>query len=462
MRQLAGICFALVLLGSFASDFGFHTLTENLPAEHTLSRQAYVALAILSVAALLWITEAVPLFVTSLFVLLLCIVWLLPVMQDSGIDVDRSEFLQQFFSDIILLFLGGFTLSAAMHKLQLDLWLSQKVIAWAGPNLPKLMLSVLITTAFLSMWLSNTATTAMMLALVLPIALQLPTELRQPLILSVPFAANIGGLGTPIGSPPNAIAMEYLQQTGNAPSFLTWLIIGSPSVVGMLLLAWGTLLWMCPNRDTSFEMSMSSVSITPNWQLWLTIGTILATIAGWMTSAFHQQSSGTVALVPVLVFFASRILNVRDLRALPWDVLLLMGGGLCLGTAISESGLADWIVSFLPSDSDSIYWNALLLGSVACVMSSVMSNTATANLIMPIALGMSETSPEPLLVGVAFACTLAMPLPVSTPPNAMAFSTEQISVSAMLKPGLAITLVGIVLTFTLGYWWWSVVGLAGS
>lgn len=459
MRQLAGVLLACVLLGGFASDIGYATLADSLSSELPLSRPAYVALAILCVAALLWISEAVPLFVTSLLVLFLCIVWLLPSMQSEGLSVDRSKFLQQFFSDIILLFLGGFTLSAAMNKLRIDLWLSQKVLQKAGASLPRLMLSVLVTTAVLSMWLSNTATTAMMLALVLPIALQLPVAMRQPLILCVPFAANIGGLGTPIGSPPNAIAMEYLNQAGNAPSFLMWLVIGVPSVVGMLLIAWLILLWICKDRRVEFEVLIDSIPIHWNWQLAVVIGTIFLTIGGWVSSGLHSWSSGTVALIPVLVFFASRILSVSDLRALPWDVLVLMGGGLCLGTAIAESGLAGWIVSLIPTGGDSVYWTALTLGSLACLMSSVMSNTATANLIMPIALGMNQNASEPLLVGVAFACTLAMPLPVSTPPNAMAFSTEQITVASMLKPGLAITLAGILLTFTIGFWWWGLVGL---
>ena len=166
-----------------------------------------------------------------------------------------------------------------------------------------------------------------------------------------------------------------------------------------------------------------------------------------------------MAYWPVLVFFAVGILNVKDLRSLSWDVLLLMGGGLCLGTAISRSGLAEWLIGLLPVSGVPVYWLMVAFGSLACIMSSVMSNTATANLIMPIILGLSVEPMSPMLIGTAFACSLAMPLPVSTPPNAMAFSSGQIAVGDMVKPGLLLTIVGVALAFTTGYWWWRLVGL---
>jgi sodium-dependent dicarboxylate transporter 2/3/5 len=211
--------------------------------------------------------------------------------------------------------------------------------------------------------------------------------------------------------------------------------------------------------NARLEIEEEKIELPPRLPRYLLIGTVLATVLGWVTSQWHGFSSGTVALFPVLVFFAARILTVQDLRSLSWDVLLLMGGGLCLGTAISESGLADWLVSTLPVDGISDYWLMVIFGSVACFMSSVMSNTATANLILPILLGLQVDSYGTLLLGTAFACSMAMPLPVSTPPNAMAFSTEQISVADMVRPGLLLTIAGVALAFTTGYWWWSMLGL---
>lgn len=173
----------------------------------------------------------------------------------------------------------------------------------------------------------------------------------------------------------------------------------------------------------------------------------------------HGLTAGTVALLPVVAFFGTKILTVKDLRTISWDVLLMMGGGLCLGTIISVSGLAAWLVARLPVDTSDYFVLLVILGSAACLMSSVMSNTATANLLMPIILGLSVANLSPILVGVAFACTLAMPLPVSTPPNAIAFSSGELTVKDMLVPGAMVTVTGLILALTTGHWWWDLVGL---
>ena len=456
MKQYIGRIIALALVTLFLLGAGFDFLSY-----WQMSAPGYVALGILLAAATLWITEAVPLFVTSLFVLFLSIVWLAPVMREDNVQIENSVFLAQFFSDIIVLFLGGFVLSAGLHKLRLDEWLARWIMRQTGSSIPMLMLGVMAITAFLSMWLSNTATAAMMLALVIPIANRLPAgdNYRRALLLSIPFAANVGGLGTPIGSPPNAIALQYMQQIDLDPGFGMWMLIGVPGVIVMLVLTWGVLLMLYRGQAASLPADEEPLNIEQTPALYLVLGTTIVTVLGWLLSGWHGHSSGTVALIPVLVFFATGILKVADLRGLSWDVLLLMGGGLCLGTAISQSGLADWLIALLPVDGVPAFWLMVVFGTVACIMSSVMSNTATANLIMPIILGLHIESLSPLLIGTAFACSLAMPLPVSTPPNAMAFSSGQITVSDMVKPGLILTVVGVVLAFTTGYWWWDFVGL---
>lgn len=456
MKQRVGRAATFVLVTLFLLGAGFEFLSY-----WDMTQSGYVALGILLAAATLWITEAVPLFVTSLFVLFLSLVWLAPTMRSSGIAIDNSVFLGQFFSDIILLFMGGFVLSSALHKLRLDEWLARRIIQQTGSSIPKLMLGVMLITAFLSMWLSNTATAAMMLALIIPIANRLPEtdRHRQALILSIPFAANVGGLGTPIGSPPNAIALQYMQQVDLDPGFGTWMAIGVPGVLSMLVISWLVLLAMYRGDANDLPLDDAPLELQQSVPLYVVLATTLVTVVGWLTSSLHGFSSGTVALIPLLVFFATNILNVADLRSLSWDVLLLMGGGLCLGTAISQSGLADWLIGKLPVEGLSLFWLMVLFGSVACIMSSVMSNTATANLIMPIILGLNVDSLSPMLIGTAFACSLAMPLPVSTPPNAMAFSSGQIGVSDLVRPGLVLTLLGVILAFTLGYNWWRVMGL---
>jgi sodium-dependent dicarboxylate transporter 2/3/5 len=352
-------------------------------------------------------------------------------------------------------------LSAALNKMRLDEWLARWIIGKTGNSVPNLMLGVMGITAFLSMWLSNTAAAAMMLALIIPVIQGLPEgdRYRQSLLLSIAFSANLGGLGTPIGSPPNAIAMQYLTQIDLAPSFGTWMMIGVPGVISMLWISWILLRVLFPGQariDLSLDDQMP---IELDLPFFVVLGTTLLTILGWMTSALHGYSAGTIALFSVVVFFAARILDVKDLRQLSWDVLLLMGGGLCLGVVLSKSGLATWLIDGLPIDDVPVFWLMVIFGTVACLMSSVMSNTATANLMMPIILGLDVEPISPLLIGIAFCCSLAMPLPVSTPPNAMAFGSNQLTVKEMVKAGAPITAIGVVLTFSTGYWWWGKIGL---
>ncbi len=453
-RSIARFGITVVLLAVLGA------LLVLLAGHWSIPEPAGVAFVILTLAAALWISEAVPLFVTSFLILFLSTVWLAPVMAERALPVEKGMFLAPFFSDIILLFLGGFVLSAALHKYRLDEQMARFIIRKSGDSLPRLVLGIMAITAFLSMWLSNTATAAMMLALVLPIVKEMPegAAARKAIILAVPFAANAGGLGTPIGSPPNAIAMQYLRDLGIAPTFGMWMRVGIPGAIVMVLLAWVILIVLFKARGKlgSIECERLSLSYTPGIGL-VIVGT-LVTVVGWTTGGYHGFSSGTVALIPLILFFGTGILNVRDLRAMSWDVLLVMGGGLCLGTAIGASGLAGWVVEKLPADALSLSAVMVVFGVLACVMSSVMSNTATANLIMPIILGMSIEPLSPVILGVAFSCSLAMALPISTPPNAMAFSSGEIKVVDLFRPGIIITIVGVVLTFTLGYWWWGFVG----
>lgn len=419
---------------------------------------AAITLVILCIAAGLWITETVPLFVTSFIILFLTIVWLLPTME-SG--TSSSLFLAPFFSDIILLFLGGFVLSTALHKYQLDEQMARWIIRRAGNTLPRLMLGIMLITAFLSMFLSNTATAAMMLALVLPIIRDLEPEhpARKTLVLAVPFSANAGGLGTPVGSPPNAIAMEYMREMGIAPTFGKWMMLGVPGAIIVVLMAWLILLIPTRGKCELGKLECERLNLTWNKEIILVLATTIITILGWLTQSYHGWSTGTVALIPLILFFGVKILNIRDLRSLSWDVLLLMGGGLCLGTAISASGLATWIVAFLPSQVLSLYPAAVIFAIAACLMSCLMSNTATANLIMPMIAGLALDQSAPVLLSTAVACSIAMALPVSTPPNAMAFASEEICVADLLKPGLIITVLSLIIALTLGFWWWGVLDL---
>lgn len=425
----------------------------------SMSRPAGVALCILTVAAVLWVTEAVPLFVTSFLILFLNIVWMVPLLAKTATPVSAARFTAPFFSDVILLFLGGFVLSAAFRRYGVDERLARAVLQRTGDRPESLLMGVMATTAFLSMWMSNTATTAMMLGLAGPLLTQVAATdpFRKALTLGIPFAANIGGLGTPIGTPPNAIAVQVMTQTGSAPSFAAWITMAAPMFAIMLFVTWRLLLHLHPTglRRVAFP-AVPSTEFDARGAFVAAIAVL--TIGGWLTSGLHGLSSGTVALVPVITFFSLRILKPADLRQLPWDVLILAGGGLSLGVAASSSGLAAWVVSHVPVGEAPLVIVALGFALVASVMSTFMSNTATANLLIPMAVSLPVGLERPILCLVAFACSASMALPVTTPPNAMAFGSGHIQVRDMVWPGGLATLVGI-LAAVLSVFWWRLVGV---
>ena len=425
-----------------------------------LSAPASAALIVMLAAAVLWITEAVPLFVTSFVILLLNITWLSSTLEGSGTAVDRNAFLSPFFSNIILLFLGGFVLSAGLHKFLIDERLARWVLERTGRAPSRVLFGIMAVTTFLSMWMSNTATTAMMLTLALPLLRNVPEDdpCRKAVLLGIPFSANLGGLGTPIGTPPNAIAMRYMADAGIAPSFGKWMLMATPVLAIGFLVLWVLLLRVFPPKVDAVELDEQP---TFRWSARSRFVVVVAivTALGWLTGDLHGVPSGTVALLPVVAFFGLRILDIGDFRGLSWDVLFIVGGGLSLGVAVQDSGLSKAIVALIPGESAGLLVLVLIVAVITAIMTSVMSNTATANLVVPVVIGLSGALVAPLLLIVAHACSVTMALPVSTPPNAMAFSSGQISVRDMLRAGLAISLVGLALTCTVGLWWWRVLGV---
>jgi sodium-dependent dicarboxylate transporter 2/3/5 len=416
----------------------------GVPQRLGLAAPASACLTILVVAAALWVTEAVPLFVTSLVILLLEVVWLPKVV---GAAAPPARFLAPFFSDVVLLFLGGFVLSAALEAYRLDERLAHRVLQRTGTAPGAVLGGMMGATAFLSMWMSNTAATAMMLALALTMLEQVPEEdpFRRALLLGIPFAANLGGLGTPIGTPPNAIAIRYLASVGSPVSFARWMLVSVPLMVVLLALAWWLLLKFFPPKLAAVPLAEEPPAEAASGRAKTVLAICVLTVLGWLTSDLHGFSAGTVALLPLIVLFGFGFLGIPNLRALPWDVLLVVGGGLSLGVAVEVSGLGNVLVAQLPTEGASalVVWAAFAV--VGGAMTAVMSNTATANLLLPLVASLKGLSPAPLVFIVAYACSVSMPLPVSTPPNAMVFGSGMIRVNDMVKPGLVISILGLLL-----------------
>ena len=417
--------------------------------------------AIFVMAMLCWILEPIPIFATSVVVIFAELVLISTkgpffLRNDSNGEaleklLSYKAIMGTFASPIIMLFLGGFFLAMAATKYRLDQNLARVMLKPFGNNPKMVLLGLMIITAVFSMFMSNTATTAMMLAILLPVlnGLDATDAGRKAFVLAVPFAANIGGLGTPIGTPPNAVAMKYLVDD-MAISFGGWMLFAVPFVIVMLLFVWFMLTTLFPSDTKELKLEIKGSFLTHR-QAKIVYITSALTIIGWLTGAWHGMNSYTVALLPVAVFSMTGVITPKDLKNISWDVLWLVSGGIALGMALEKTGLSSNLISSIPFDS----FHPLMIIALACLltvtMATFMSHTATANLVLPImaALGTNVGSlaefggAKGLIIGVAFAASLGMAMPISTPPNAMAHASGLIDSKDMFKPGMIISGVGL-------------------
>ncbi len=377
-------------------------------------------------------------------------------------QTQQKSIFATFADPIIILFLGGFFLADAATKFRLDINLARVLLKPFGTNPKYVLLGLMSVTALFSMFMSNTATAAMMLALLTPVlALFKPEDRgRAAFALCIPIGANVGGIGTPIGTPPNAIALKFMQENGWNVTFGDWMMFGVPFVVIMLLIGWFLLLKMFPIDQKSLDLAKEmkgKFMTTP--KAWVVYITFIVTILLWVIpKQYHGLDANSVAIVPIAVFSVTGVITKKDLKSMSWDVLWLVAGGFALGVALGETKLANDLINSIPFAE----WNsmALIVGaSLICLfMATFMSHTATAALLMPImasvAAGMvaggSMDAPGAigLLVTIAFASSLGMALPISTPPNAMAYATGHVEQKGMAISGTILCLIG--LAFSIG------------
>lgn len=305
----------------------------------------------------------------------------------------------------------------------------------------------MLATFLFSMFMSNTATAAMMVAVLLPLLAGLDRydPFAKALLLGLAFAANIGGMGSIIGSPPNAIAAGVLAKT-EPISFTGWMLLSLPPALVMLTLIYGFLLWRYPARATTLPdlppppAPVPGQEQIPPWQRGVVIGTFILTVGLWMTGEWHRTPTTVISFLPLTVLTTTGILSAGDIRKMPWEVLLLLAGGLSLGVAVSETGLADWIVGLLPVDQVGPTVLALGLTYLAVLLSNFMSNTAAANVILPIAAALAGSNPQSLVIPIALGASAAMCLPISTPPNAIVFATNRLAFRDFLFGGAVVGL----------------------
>jgi sodium-dependent dicarboxylate transporter 2/3/5 len=328
-----------------------------------------------------------------------------------------------------------------------------------------LLLGFLFIIGIFSMFMSNTATAAMFLTFLAPVLATLPKDGggRIALALAIPIAANIGGMGTPIGTPPNAIALGALQEAGYEITFASWMLRMVPYVIIMLLVAWVLLMKLYPFKAKTIELKIEGqeVKATP-FQKYVVWVTFALTIILWVGEQWFKINSNIVAMIPFAVFSATGIMKAKHLEHINWAVLWMVAGGFALGTALNQTGLASTLIKTIPFAS----WNALvvmLVGGFICYfLSNFISNSASANLVVPILIVVGKAmagNPESaesfnalggvpaMIIGVAICASLAMCLPVSTPPNALAHSTGMITTKQMATVGIVMGAVGLVLGY---------------
>ena len=435
----------------------------------TVVQQRMIAIFIF--AALMWMFEIIPNWTTSLIV----IVVMLLTVSDKGIRafcdpqygnlIDYKSIMSSFADPVVMLFLGGFVLAIVASKYGMDAKLAKVLLGLFGKNPRFVLLGFLLVISLFSMFMSNTATAAMMLAFLAPVLKALPDNEtgKVALALSIPIAANLGGMGTPIGTPPNAIALGALESAGYQISFVEWMEHMVPFVIVMILIAWGLLMLFFPFKSKKIELHIETKNDKKTWRTYVAWGTFAVTLLLWVTEAITGINSNIVALIPLAVYTCTGVFGKDDIKEINWSVLWLVAGGFALGTGLNKTGLAATLINAIPFSTMDVVIVILIAGGVCYALSNFISNSATAALLVPILVVVGSAMADPsaanhdqfmqfggmeaLIPFIAVCASLAMILPISTPPNAIASSTGLVKTKDMAKVGVLIGVVGFILGY---------------
>ncbi|WP_274969082.1 SLC13 family permease [Succinimonas amylolytica] len=440
-----------------------YVVPDTLP----LTEIQQITLVIFVGAALLWILEPMPVYATSLTIIgSLCIFisdgGLTPVMTylkkvDPSHLMKYQTVLNSFSSPVLILFLGGFALAIASTKYKLDVNLAKILLKPFGKKPGMVTLGIMSITGIFAMFMSNTATTVMMLAMIAPVLTMVKKDDPgiKALVLAVPFAANIGGIATPVGTPPNAIALSALSGE-NSINFLSWMVMCFPMAVICILAAWAVLHFMFPFRSTEISITIDS-RFSKDWKSIVVYVIFALTILLWMTESKHGINSNVVALVPLIGYTATGILTTSDIKRMNWDVIWLIAGGIAIGNALGATGLADKLAHIVDYSQFSGFMIIAALATIGWGLSNFISNTAAANLMIPIAMAVLVNAPDTgiqmshAMVIMALAMSFAMTLPISTPPNALAYATGAVSNKDIMKAGGTVSVLCMLLAFAALY-----------
>ncbi|MCW8327914.1 DASS family sodium-coupled anion symporter [Photobacterium sp. SDRW27] len=440
---------SIILLADIAL---FTILLNTLPFE----KDVVIGMSILAFVAVLWLTEAVHVSITAILVPILAVAF--------GI-FKTPQALGNFANPIIFLFLGGFALAAALHKQELDKAIADKVLLIAKGRMSVAVFMLFGVTAALSMWISNTATTAMMLPLVLGVLNKVNAKSERGtyvfVLLGIAYCASIGGIATVVGSPPNAIAAAEV-----GLSFTEWMAFGLPVSMILLPITVAMLYFMLkPNLKHTFELDHKPVQWN-NGKL-VTLAIFAVTVSLWIFSkpvnAFlggFSKFDTLVALSAIVMLGASRVVEWKDIeKSTDWGVLLLFGGGICLSNVLKATGTSVFLAHSLSGflEQAGLFFTILVVAAFVVFLTEFASNTASAALLVPVFATVAEAlgvSPVILSALIAVAASCAFMLPVATPPNAIVFGSGHIKQSEMMKVGiyLNIACIGALSIFAWLFW----------
>lgn len=437
----------------------------------TVVQQRVIALFVF--AALMWMFEIIPNWATSVLIIVVALL----TVSDKGLGffcnpefgqlVSYKKIMSSFADPVVMLFLGGFVLAIMAERFGLDVTLAKSLLSVFGTKPKMVLLGFLTIISVFSMFMSNTATAAMMLAFLAPVLHKLPSDDRGKigLALSIPIAANLGGIGTPIGTPPNATAKGYLEQAGIDVSFMDWCVHMIPYVIIMIILAWVLLLVFFPFKTQKLVLEIPANDKKKDWKSKLVWATFIITILLWATEQLHHISSNVVALIPLAVFTATGLFGKEEIKEINWSVLWLIAGGFALSYLLQDTGLAKVLITAIPFGSMSVILVLVVAGFVCYFLSNFISNSATAALLIPILIVVAEGMADPaaannaafiamggtqaMIIFIAVCASIAMLFPISTPPNAIAASTGLVETKDMAKVGIIIGVVG----FIFGFFW---------
>lgn len=435
----------------------------------TVVQQRVIALFVF--AALMWMFEIIPNWTTSLLVIIISLL----TISNKGLGffcnpkfgqlVNYKDIMAAFADPVVMLFLGGFVLAIMAEKYGLDVTMARILLKPFGNKPKTVLLGFLIVIAIFSMFMSNTATAAMMLAFLAPVLAVLPKDDkgRIGLALAIPVAANIGGIGTPIGTPPNATAVKFLAEAGYEVTFMEWSVRMIPFVIIMIFIAWIILQIFFPFKSDKVVLEIPENKRTADWKTYVVWITFISTILLWTTEQIHHINSNVVALIPLGVLTCTGIFTKEDIKEINWTVLWLVAGGFALGTVLQGTGLAKVLIQSIPFGSMPVLLVLLVSGLVCYLMSNFISHSATSALLIPILIVVAEGMADPqamnnaaftkmggtyaMISFVALCASIAMLFPISTPPNAIASSTGLVETKDMAKVGIIIGIIGFFISF---------------